>query len=531
MSLSTSQIAVLALAVLAVLRIITGFVRGRKRGGTRAGVRLGLLALCVVGAFLITRYAAVHIEPVLEDVVKDRLGDLPETASQAMDASESLLHYVLDLVLSMVAPIVFLVVLGVLRFITWIIYLIVCAALPKKVDDRGKKQFSGASRVTGSVLSGAAAALLVFAMLTPAVGYITFATEVYGSLVEEELVKEDSLPSAARENIEGLENSTTLSIMGKLGTRGFFDAMTVMEDGETPATQEVFVLVELVPGVNGVTEIDFGSAFSGEGVLDMSAVDQGLLPILARSPHMCGVVAELMSTAAAKWLAEEDFLGINLKEQIPEDYKDALDAVLELVSNTTEEKVVQDLKTLSKTLALVSRSYTYMYMVDDYVNVTGEHLQTEMETILEEVDHETAGLLASALSDEFVSTSKLNEDGVEVVQTMVLHVLDDVADMEGEQKKREAAAINTLIMYASSSRQEEISATSLVNTIMSSETVRASIEEQTRIDPVSGTYKTVEVRADQKKALDEAIAVYAQTATPEEMESLNALQALFVGPQ
>lgn len=533
MSIHTIVLAVMG--GIAAVVLLFGLIRGLRRGFARSLARLVTLVIAAAASFILTVVGIQKTEPLIEGTVKPYLLERAAAVADIFSASPSMLHYVVEVVCFLAAPIIFLLIFCVMRFVTWLLYLIVAAFLPKKKrtnrNGKEKRYVSGISRLAGMAVSSVSAVLIIIALLMPFAGYLTYGSHLYSTLETSQLVAEGTLPPEVEGELVSLPDNPAVKLVNLLGGAYLFDALVTMEDGESHATDEIDTLLSVVPHALSLAEIDWAAVFEGEGGMDLSAIDEGILPAVGHSPLLCQILAELMSTAATKWHNGETFLGISVKDQLPETYMNALDAVLVHLSQASRDSVIGDMQSLSTTLQLVSETYAYMMRVDDVINYTHADLENHMDEILATVTPETAAFFASAISIDFVGVANLEDDSTRTVQRMMTDALENIAEMDGEERTAEAEAINNLVTYSSGVRQNgesAVDATQIVDTLLSSSAVMGAIDEMATPDPETGETETVTITAEQRLALTEALAERALTATPEELAQLASIDALFV---
>ncbi len=534
----------LALVVLLAIGLLEGIIVGCKRGVLRAGVRTATLLLSAFGAYLIAKALINTYGPTVEQTVGTLLENMAAEVAELFHASPTMLHYLTDIATALVAPLMFLVLFIVLRLFSLLVYGVICIFLPKRkhetvVDKNGnqhrgrRKPLNPLSRLFGVALSCCGALLIVFCLMMPMTGYLDYAATVYPMAKETGVVPEDVVPASIDAQVEEIHECRAVTVIGRLGGKAAFSKLTVMQDGSSHATDETMILLNLVPAVMGVQEIDFDAAFEAEKPLDLSPIDEGILPAIANSAQLRQILAEIMKEAGTKWNANEEFLGINIKEQLPDAYKNSLDAALVRLSVTTSEKVIGDLQDLTDTVELVSATYNYMVAVSDTTYVTPEQLQSKMNDILNQLTPGNAELLSAAISDEIVGNANLaGNKSAGTLAGIVSGALTEVAEMpaDSEERNAESEAINQLFSYASTSRSETVSSDELLDSYLSSQALKNSVtEEVNNADPETGETAQVTVSATQKAAIDAEVEkrLADDELSEEDRAALEALKDLF----
>lgn len=534
----------IALIVLLAGALIQGILIGRKRGMLRAGIRTGTLILSAFGAFYIAKALIKTYGPTVEKVVGNLIGNMAAEVAELFHASPTMLHYLTDIATALAAPLMFLILFIVLRLFSLLVYGVVCIFLPKRehetvVDKNGnqhrgrRKPLNPLSRLLGMALSCCGALVIVFCLAMPLTGYLDYVATVYPAAKETGVVPEGVVPASIDGQIEEIHECRAMTVMGRVGGKTAFAKLTVMQDGNSHATDETMVLLNLVPAVMGVQEIDFDAAFEAEKPLDLSPIDEGILPVIEDSSQLRQILAEIMKEAGTKWSVSEEFLGINIKEQLPEAYKNSLDSALVRLSATDADKVIGDLHDLTDTVELVSATYNYMVDVSDTTNVTPEQLQSKMNDILNQLTPGNAELLSDAISAEIVGNANLaGNKTAGTLAGIVGGALTEVAEMpaDSEERKTESEAINHLFSYASTSRNESVTSEELLDSYLSSQALKSSVTEEVKnTDPETGETAQVTVSATQKAAIDAEVEkrLADDALSEEDRAALEALKDLF----
>ena len=233
-------------------------------------------------------------------------------------------------------------------------------------------------------------------------------------------------------------------------------------------------------------------------------------------------------------------LSVNIKEQLPEGYETALDAPLDRLAHTTPETVCTDLIDLTDSIETISETYVYLHKVSRTTSddkVTQDELLGDMEQILISLTPGSAELVSSALTTTIENNDNLKnqvgEENTAAIADIVSESLKDIAEMDEEERKAEAAAINNLISYTTKGRRDEITSEGLIDDILASKTIQEVVSEKGKADEETGEpATTLTVTTKQKAEMDAAIdARLADTENPlteEERATLEALRNMMV---
>ena len=130
------KIGLIAGAVLIIL-FLMALARALIRGVTKTRLRFICVALCAVAAFFITVKAGAKVETVYLEHEAEVQNYLNEQGMQELvefiSGSSASRETVEGLVYALIAPILFVVLFYILRFLTWILYFIFTLALRKKI--------------------------------------------------------------------------------------------------------------------------------------------------------------------------------------------------------------------------------------------------------------------------------------------------------------------------------------------------------------------------------------------------------------
>lgn len=520
-------ISTIVISVFAAVFLIVGLVWGVKRGFARSLFRLLTLIAAAVVAYLISVGLSVRFGPQIQTKLFEWVDANAAQISEILHASPSLITYALGIVCSLIAPILYSLLFFLLRLLFWIVYAALCLFLPS----RRKKSLDGLSRLTGVVVSVAGSALIVISLLMPYAGYLGVAAEMYPKVLTADVLTEESIasmPEGLEAELNAASDSTAVGLVNRFGGTYLFGALTASGGVDVETEFETFLL--LFPAVRDIAAIDFGAMFDPDTELDLSPIREELIPAIGTSEDLTQILAEILSYAGGKWLAGEEVLSVNIREQLPEDYKDALDAPLQRLANTTKATVLADLTDLTDCIETVAKTYTYLSLVGDASSTVSQaELRENMEGILASLTPGSAELVSSAITATLVNNAQVGEN-TEAVASIVSDAIMDVATLSEEEKKAEAAAINNLISYTSDTRQEEVDASEVLDAVLASQVVRDVVTEKGAVDETTGQAQTtIKVSDAQYDAMNAVIdAKETEELTEEERNTLEALRRILV---
>lgn len=422
----------IVLGVFAVF-VIVDALSGLSKGLIRTLVKVASIVVAAVVAFSITPTLLAKAY----EIALPYLDDLLVNFNELFTASPTLEAYLPTLATSFITPIVFIAVFAVcllvVAIVRAILNLILKAILPQKKGIL--------SRVTGLVAGAVGGALVALCFVFPITGYFTAVPNIYANVQEIVSTEENPIDPTVEETIINLPNAPSVKFVNDL-TKEYFDQFVSYDNGEEQAS----ILDDLTTMTSVVSPaIRFAKTVNDVETMDVQAV-RDIVDIIGNNKQLRTIMAEVLSSASQKWLAEEAFMGFNLKEMLDPDYKFALDFVLLDLSVTTEATVVADLNSLADTIVTLQRIYGYANMLQSGT-ATIDELEQKLTEVLTSLDGDTADLL-----HDLVSTDVMDSIGVanpDLVADLIVDVVASVVDHgDHEQTAEDAAAINSIMHFA-----------------------------------------------------------------------------------
>lgn len=261
----------------------------------------------------------------------------------------------------------------------------------------------------------------------------------------------------------------------------------------------VEVVGDVATQFNGLTAMDF----SNISALDTTPIHNIVSIIGEANNHLVNdIVASLLSDAGTKWLAGEEFMGLNIKSSLPAEYADALDSALELLANTTDETLVDNLNTFASAIESIKNTYIYVQSLTT-AGATLEDMQSNLEDIFNSLTPEAAEIVSSAITGDMLTGLGLDSDTADTVADLVSGVIEGVAELTPEQKAAEAAAMNNIMTYVTSGSAESATPSEIISTVLDSSIISEQI-----INVAEEAGASFGVGAAQSEAINNAIAAY-----------------------
>lgn len=354
----------LILNALALLMILIGFLLGLRRGLLHSTIRL-VAVICAIGCAIITaRILQNTASDLLETYLPELLAEvgMADTVGELIDASPTVHEMILKMPGALVAPLLFLVSFFVLNIIFYIIYKIF-----KRVTRNTKARLADTplakahlGKLSGSLVSLVASALIVACFLSPFAGYLFFADEIVNEL--ESVSIEEDLDATVREidseYLDPVCANEALSISGKLLKPIVFDTVSTCEINgyKVVWSEEVTYLAELYGTIQPLIESEFDLSTFGQAEADALRDFAEKFDDSALVPH---IIADILPAMAGEWNEGEDFCGIsNPAATVSPQLQPMMNTVVNVLETTTYESLPQDITTLTELLAVLSESGT-----------------------------------------------------------------------------------------------------------------------------------------------------------------------------
>ena len=516
----------IAIAAVTVIFLIVGIVWGLKRGVMRSLFRLVTIVAAAVIAYFISMGLTTRFYPQIQSAIATLATKGGEVFVEVTNASPSAVDFIVNLGCALVAPLLYTLLFCILRPLLWFVYAALCMFLPSKK----KHPISGLSRFLGVAVSTVGCVVIVISLLMPMAGYMKLASGVYADVKESGVVSTESMPADLEEQLATAANAKSVGLVDKLGGGFLFSRLSTASGVDIRA--ELDSILNLIPAVMRLSEINFEAMFDDSENVDLSPIQDDLIPAVDDAEELKCILAELLAYAGGKWLRDETAFGFDIKASLPPEYEGTLDAVLARLEKTTADTVTTDLTDLVNTVQTIADTYTYLYCIGDKSNtMTQEELHGAMSDILKGLTPGSAELVSQAVTSTLVENALVGTN-TGVIADLVSDSLTEIATLTDEEKEAEAAAINSLISYTSAVRKDDVKSEEVVDALLESQTVQNVIQEKGTIKEGETEPETkIAVSENQKIAMEAAIAEKELTATPEELATLEALRnMLYVAP-
>ena len=456
--------------IFAVFGIIGALV-GLAKGLVRSGVKLASIILAAVVAFSILPMVIAKAY----EFVLPYLDDLLAPVGELFRVSPTLTEYFPTLLTGLLSPIVFIVVFAVcllaVAIIRGIINAILKAILPKKPGILG--------RLGGLVLGAVSGVMVALCFIFPIAGYFNAVPAIYTNVREIVSTEENPIDPQVEEIVINLPNAPAIKLVNDT-TKQYFDKLVCYTDGDKQVSSldDLTTLTSLVsPAMRFAMSVGDVEAMDTQAIREISTA-------ISDSTKLRTIVAEVISTASQKWIANEDFMGINLKAQLGADYATALDLVLLDLSQTTQATVVQDLNSFADTVDTIKLLYSYANLLQSPTATVAE-LEAKLAEVLGSLQSDTVDLIHDLISADVMTD--LGVENPELVANLVADVIESaVNNTDHEQTAEDAAAINSIMHFAAN--DGSVTAQDVVNDIVHSPAVTdaiADVVSQQGFEPIN----------------------------------------------
>lgn len=337
----------LAALLILLLNVLFGLLRGVKRGAVRTGTLLVAAVVAFFAASGVASLLADTFAPMLEDALssneafRDFVAVNPEAPSLIVALAEML-----------IAPILFLLCYMILKFFTWIIYIIICAVFkirkPGKEKDESTGEEKKVKRGWGSYLGGAALGLVagcigLAVFVTPVIGYTDLANRAITQLEDSMSAvdgEEDELQELNENYLKQVAEAPIASLAFKMIGDPLFESLTTTEwnGGDTSLEAELFAILGIVDEASKLTE----NEVEAYGEAESKAV-HAMIGNVGKSRILTYLGGNTLSGMATAWLDGKTFFGIDAPGMGDANAQLIVNGLLRVFSTTNPELFAEDL--------------------------------------------------------------------------------------------------------------------------------------------------------------------------------------------
>ncbi len=238
------------------------------------------------------------------------------------------------------------------------------------------------------------------------------------------------------------------------------------------------------------------------------------------------VVAALLKDAGGAWGGEpsKEFLGINVKESLPEGFENALDKNIEDFKTTNERTVINDLRRFSDTV----KAYKYAISLAD-PDASMDDLEENVNNFVNSINQNNVDILKDTITEDILSTTGIPTENSPILGDILSSTIQNISTLPDGQKDVEADALNNLLAYAKEHQTTDGATTTpsvteeeLVDSIVVSSALSDAIKSYA--DYSTAIIKTNE---EEKSSIEDALNKYQDTTDVNVSSTVSAIGKLF----
>lgn len=464
---------------LSLATVVICFLLGLWRGLFKSALRAVTLIVSLVIALILVNTVLASVTESIADSIVQEMSSEGEYAD--LLASGLAIDVIKSFILAIVSPILFMVLYFVLNKLLLIVYAI-CKIFIRPLVALEKKSIPAHRWLGGAV--GVVCALISLAVLmTPIGGYANLMDDMV-TLVDE--AEEGEYPEEfvdAMDEIKPVTNALSKNLGVRvpytLGGNLLFGQLTSFkietEDDSisTSLGSEVKGFFNLIPRAMNLSELSFDGLDDVNleplnGIIDALEAKEGNSQIAVL------LVAEVCSTAAEKWNNGETYLEINIEDMLTDEaaaFRPAVEKALDRLEATKAATLADDLRVFTATVEGVKETYVYVAKLAEN---GGAVTAADVEVLLNAMTPESIELIRAAVPG-VLEEAGVNDGSILAIADVMLGAVEDITEarangtMTAEDITREAEAINTIMLIATTGEATEETADDMVEAVMGSE--------------------------------------------------------------
>lgn len=431
------------LAIFAVV-LITSFLWGLVRGVAKMRMRVASILLSFVLALVTTGVAKNLISgewfvtgvivPLLDQLEVTVVGDL-------IGMSETLNEVLLGCIGALLAPLLFVVFFLIWSLITWIVFAIVSLFLHGLMKEHNARLHFRALRILA--WSALQALIVLLVVLVPVSVYTGIAPIVADDLKDAGII-DGNVNGYVEDYVDPIAESGAVKTFNAMGGKAICTSLTSFDvRGEkTTLENEASAVTSFACSIYRLSQTEFAKYSSKEAAVILAVADS-----FDRSELLPTIVGEVVYNAAEKWLAGQDFLGIE-KPDAGELFNPFLDTLLDVFMQDAKntDALQKDIRTLAEMVSTLARHEIFAHLsnpdeliakldgagaINDLVTCLGKN--ESMKVLIPEITN--LGIRAIA------GTLGIPADEVEIYDTFMGDVaakLNNLKEMSDEAQRTEA---------------------------------------------------------------------------------------------
>lgn len=290
------------------------------------------------------------------------------------------------------------------------------------------------------------------------------------------------------------------------------------QSDKTTVCNDLTEFISCIKTVTNFAETIQSINFDSADDIDTVGINDFTAKVESGGDMIKDVIAALLNKAGTDWDNGEDFMEINLKEELPVSAGTSFQSTYEELKGANRTNVVKVLNNLSAKL----ESYKYvMKLADD--TLSAEDIKNNLADFVSTINADNVDVLKNAITSEMLADAGIKAENASVYSEILSGTLTGISTMDDDKKQQESEALNTVLSYAKG-EPGAVSDREVVSAIVGSESISQTVKEMS----ASGSIAVSGTEAE-KALIEKAINDYSaeNVVTPEEQETLDAIRKLY----
>lgn len=311
-----------------------------RRGFFKSVVKCGIAVLSLALAILITKLFSSALQTsfaALTDTVLNIIGT-QGSFEELISSSRSFEILLSALPVAIVAPLVFVAVFFILKFIFDIVFYIIGKTV---IKDRVVIDFKY-SKYVSCALGCVIAFLCIYTALVPINGFVSIGANIYEVV---KTVSDDGTPKALDGFVDGLNKNPVKVVTYATGGRAIFNTLTTFEiEGETYSIGRELTGLSVVAS----RAVSLSRTDAANWGKDQAKALREIPDALKDTKILTTIVSDILRVASSAWSEGEKFIGINA----PANNNVIINDMIEVFSTSDADNITDDLTTICDVMAV-----------------------------------------------------------------------------------------------------------------------------------------------------------------------------------